>query len=83
MTNTLEHTAQNQQIALNSPVYPPLESVTSPTVGTAACAHYMNRRPQTLRGWACNEDGPIRPVRVNGRLAWPVAELRRVMGITK
>jgi hypothetical protein len=27
------------------------------------------------------EDGPIRPLRVNGRLAWPVAEIRRVLGV--
>ena len=61
--------------------FPTLESVTRPAVDTAAAAHYLNRRPQTLRGWACHEDGPLRPVRINGRLAWPVAELRRVLGV--
>lgn len=58
-----------------------LENVTRPTVDTAAAAYYLNRQPQTLRAWACREDGPIRPIRVNGRLAWPVAELRRVLGV--
>ena len=24
------------------------------------------------------EDGPLRPLRINGRLAWPVAEIRRI-----
>lgn len=61
--------------------YPPLEEVTRPTVETAAAAYYMNRRPQTMRGWACLENGPIRPIRINGRLAWNVAELRRVLGV--
>ena len=61
--------------------FPPLESVTRPTVETAAAAFYFNRREQTLRGWACHEDGPIRPLRINGRLAWPVAEMRRVLGV--
>jgi hypothetical protein len=61
--------------------FPPLESVTSPTVDTAAAAYYLNRRPQTLRGHACHDDGPIRPLRINGRLAWPVSELRRVLGV--
>jgi hypothetical protein len=72
-----------QTAALTQPEkqFPPLESVTRPTVDTAATAHYLNRRPQTLRGWACHEDGPIRPLRINGRLAWPVAELRRVLGV--
>lgn len=64
------------------PQFPPLESVTRPTVETAAAAYYLNRRPQTLRGHACSDDGPIRPLRINGRLAWPVAELRRVLGVS-
>lgn len=61
--------------------YPPLECVTSPGVPTPQAAHYLNRKPQTLRGWACAEDGPLRPRRINGRLLWPVAELRRVLGV--
>ena len=61
--------------------YPPLESVTRPTVPTEQAAYYLNRRPQTLRGHACMENGPIRPLRINGRLAWPVSELRRVLGM--
>lgn len=63
--------------------YPPLEDVTSPAVPTPQAAHYLNRRPQTLRGWACNETFPagLRPLRVMGRLAWPVAGIRRVMGV--
>ena len=60
--------------------FPTLESVTRPTVDTAAAAYYLNRRPQTLRIWAMNQH-PIRPLRINGRLAWPVAELRRVLGV--
>jgi hypothetical protein len=61
--------------------FPPLESVTRPAVDTASAAHYLNRQPQTLRGWACLENGPLRPLRINGRLAWSVAELRRVLGV--
>ena len=36
---------------------------------------------QTLRCWASREDGPLRPMRINGRLAWKVADLRRVLGV--
>ena len=61
--------------------FTPLELEHRPTVATAAAAHYLNRRPQTLRGWACLETGALRPIRINGRLAWPVAELRRVLGV--
>lgn len=59
----------------------PLEAVTSPTVPTDAAAFYTNRRPQTLRVWACHENGPIRPVRVNGRLAWRVSDIKTLMGV--
>jgi hypothetical protein len=41
-------------------------------VTTAVAAKALNRKPQTLRTWACTGTGPIAPVRINGRLAWPV-----------
>jgi len=63
--------------------YPPLESVNRPTVPTEQAAHYLLRRPQTLRGWASAESFPndLRPVRINGRLGWPVAGLKRLLGV--
>lgn len=61
----------------------PLEQETRPTVDTAAAAFYLIRRPQTLRGWACMENGPLRPRRVHGRLAWPVADIRRLLGVAQ
>ena len=48
-------------------------------VDTATAAHHLGRKPQTLRVWATYENGPIRPIRVYGRLAWPVAEIRRLL----
>jgi len=48
---------------------------------TNEAAFHLNRAEQTLRLWACDESGPLRPIRINGRLAWPVAELRRVLGV--
>lgn len=61
--------------------FPPLDEVTSPTVTTEAAAHYLNRKPQTMRIWACTESGPIRPTRINGRLAWPVAKIKVLTGV--
>jgi hypothetical protein len=60
-------------------IFPPLEAVTRPMVNTAAAAYYFNRRAQTLRAWACLENGPIRPIRINGRLAWSVADIKRLL----
>ncbi len=59
----------------------PLEQVTRPNLKTEEAAHYLNRRPQTLRAWACLETGPVRPKRIGGLLAWPVADIRRVVGV--
>jgi len=61
--------------------YLPLHKVTRPNLTTAETAYYLNRRPQTLRGWACLENGPLRPVRVHGRLAWSVPEIKRLLGV--
>lgn len=61
--------------------YTPLTHETRANLPTPEAAFHLNRRPQTLRGWACREDGPLRPLRISGRLAWPTAELRRVLGV--
>ncbi|MFA9287956.1 hypothetical protein ACCQ08_24470 [Comamonas sp. SY3] len=61
-------------------LFTPLDQVSTPTVPTDAAAHYLNRKPQTLLAWACGKRaGPIQPVRVNGRLAWPVDKIRKVL----
>ena len=61
--------------------HPALQNEKRTHVGTACAAYWLDRKQQTLRGWACFEDGPIRPVRINGRLAWPVDAIRRLMGV--
>lgn len=61
--------------------YPPLEKVTRPAVNTAAAAYYLNRAQQTLRLWAMRDNGPIRPLRIHGRLAWPVAQIKKLVGV--
>ena len=79
-------TIANQSYALPAtsaahslPVFPPLEEVNRPTVPTNQAAYYLNRQPQTLRAWACLENGALRPHRIFGRLAWPVAGIRALL----
>lgn len=48
-------------------------------LSTEAAAASINRKPQTLRKWACLENGPIRPTRINGRLAWRVSDLQALL----
>jgi len=57
----------------------PLLDETKIAVSTEAAAYYLNRKPQTLRAWSCLGNGPIRPVCINGRLAWPVSEIKRLL----
>ena len=78
-----EHSADTRRAATEPQQFPPLELVNRPTVPTEQAAHYLLRRPQTLRGWACAETFPdgLRPVRINGRLGWPVAGIRAVLGM--
>ena len=76
-----EHSANTRRAVSEPQSFPPLELVNRPTVPTEQAAHYLNRRPQTLRAWACLENGPLRPHRVMGCLAWNVAEIRAVLGV--
>lgn len=46
---------------------------------TTEAAQAINRTPQTLRKWACLGTGPIHPIRINGRLAWSVADLNKLL----
>lgn len=49
------------------------------TVDTATAAYYLNRQPQTMRAWASSERGPLRPLRLGGRLAWSVREIKQLL----
>lgn len=75
------HGAETREGATAGPAFVSLDRETRTVVDTATAAHHLNRRPQTLRGWACHEDGPLRPVRIHGRLAWPTADLRKLCGV--
>ncbi len=64
-------------------LFAPLHLETRAVVPTDCAAFHLNRRPQTLRCWAMRQPSDVpRPIRVNGRLAWRVDDLRRVLGVT-
>ena len=70
------NTDQSNQLGFR-PV--PLVQETRTALPTAEAAFHLNRAEQTMRLWACQENGPIRPIRINGRLAWPVAAIRNLL----
>lgn len=83
MQTATHHSPQARQgaTAAPAPAFTSLNSETRAGVETDCAAFHLNREPQTLRVWACKENGPLRPIRVHGRLMWPTAELRRLCGV--
>lgn len=84
MESAPHHSPEARQAA-KGPAFVPLDRETRPAVDTATAAHWLNRQPQTLRAWACSGSYPpgLRPLRVMGRLAWPVAGIRAALGVTE
>ena len=67
-------------MALNpSKQFVSLVDETRVAVDTCTAAFHLNRAQQTLRIWACRENGPLRPIRISGRLAWKTDDLRRLL----
>ena len=63
----------------NATYFPSIHAEARPFVNTASAAHWLNRQQQTLRSWACYENGPIKPIRINGRLLWDVEQIRKLL----
>lgn len=49
------------------------------TLTTAEAAAALNRKPQPLNKWAFTGQGPVQPVRINGRLAWPADKIAALL----
>ena len=77
LTSNATHTAQPDA----GSTFPPLDRETRTALDTDAAAWHLGRQPQTLRVWACRQNGPIKPVRVHGRLLWRTAEIRKLLGV--
>jgi hypothetical protein len=60
----------------------PLECEKRAALPTSEAAYHLNRAEQTLRLWAIKNDGAVKCLRVNGRLQWPVSQIKAVMGVT-
>jgi hypothetical protein len=68
-----------QTSAQRTPAFVPLDLEQRTHVDTASAAYHLGRKAQTMRVWASTEQGPIRPVRINGRLAWPVQRIKQLL----
>lgn len=81
--NAATHHSPEVRTAATGPAFVSLDRETRTAVDTACAAFHLSRQPQTLRGWASADTYPegLRPLRVMGRLAWPVAGIRAVLGV--
>lgn len=59
----------------------PLENERRVTLPTSDTAAHLGRQAQTLRVWASKGTGPIKSLKINGRLAWRTADLRRLLEV--
>jgi len=59
----------------------PLQDERRATVSTAEAAAHLNRAAQTLRVWSMSGTGPLKPVRIVGRLGWRTSDLRKLLGV--
>lgn len=57
----------------------PLEKETRERVDTDTAAFHLCRSSKTLRNWSAMDCGPIKPAKIGGRLAWSVADLRKLL----
>jgi hypothetical protein len=80
MQTATHHCVEVSQAATR-PAFISLDRETRSAVDTETAAYHLSREPQTLRVWACKENGPIRPLRVHGRLASPTAAIRALLGV--
>ena len=81
MQNTTHSAAIKAAQQFTAP-YPPLALVNKPNLTTAEAAYYLDRRPQTLRAWACRSgSGPMIPKRIGGLLAWNTAAVKALAGV--
>ena len=78
------HLSASPAQAANPPAdFVPLHLETRTHVSNAVMCRHVGRQCQTARGWASAETYPpeLKPIRVMNRLCWPVAGIKKVLGV--
>ncbi|GGP25865.1 hypothetical protein [Silvimonas amylolytica] len=81
ITPTPTTAGKGEDNARKTIIPPGLEAIAKgqDSLTTEEAGPVINRRPKTLRKWASEEHGPIRPVRIHGCLSWRVADLAALL----
>jgi hypothetical protein len=62
--------------------FPPITEEQRELIPNECLAYHVNLKPKTTRdSWAGLGRGPIAPVRVNGRVYWRTADVRKLLGV--
>ena len=61
--------------------YRALSDETREALTTDEAAFHLGRKPDTLRYWSTTGKGPIKPLRVFGRLAWRTEDIRKLLEV--
>ena len=80
LNNETKDLNKNHEVDMQSNSLTPLKDEARTALPTEEAALQLSLKSQTLRVWACKDNGPIRPVRINGRLLWSVEDLRKLLG---
>lgn len=85
MQSDIHHSTQIVQAASEPADFVALHLETRTHVSTKVMCHHIGRQPQTARAWASAESYPpeLKPIRIFGRLCWPVAGIKTVLGVEK
>lgn len=80
---TIHHSSPTAQAAVLPADFVPLHLETRTHVNTRLLCVHVDRKEQTARAWASTETYPacLKPVRINGRLNWPVAGIKALLGV--
>lgn len=80
MKNVTNQSLSATSVAHNLPTYyPPLDTVTRPTLSTAETAFYIHVAKQTLLSWSSTQMGPLQPVKIRARLHWNTNAVRALL----
>ncbi len=84
---TVHHSEGVRRAVLTQKIPPadfiPLSQEVRTHVPTAVLCWHLTKKQQTARAWASAATYPegLMPMRVNGRLAWPVSGIKKVLGL--
>ena len=58
----------------------PLSEVTATHVSTRDAAYYLNRSQSTMMRWQRQKISEVSSLKMQGRLSWSVADIKKVLG---